>query len=58
MFKRASSSNNFIWRIGDPNDNIAPKDLDGRVLNFLNVGTGKDISIKELVKKINNERDF
>ena len=35
-----------------PSDIDAPKDITGNPLNFLNVGTGKDISIKELAKKI------
>ena len=35
-----------------PSDISAPKDISGYPLNFLNVGTGKDISIKELAKKI------
>jgi len=37
-----------------PSDIGAPKDNSGNPLNFLNVGTGKDISIKELAKKIAN----
>ena len=48
----------FCLENWDPNDKNAPKDDDGRVLNFLNVGTGKDISIKELVEKINNETGY
>ena len=35
-----------------PSDISAPKDISGYPLNFLNVGTGKDISIKELAQKI------
>ena len=35
-----------------PSDIGAPKDNSGNPLNYLNVGTGKDISIKELAKKI------
>ncbi len=35
-----------------PSDISAPKDISGYPLNFLNVGTGKDISIKELANKI------
>ena len=30
----------------------APKDNEGKPLAFLNVGTGKDISIKELAEKV------
>ncbi len=32
--------------------NDAPKDIKGKILNHLNIGTGKDIKIKELAKKI------
>ena len=32
----------------------APLDQNGEPLSFLNVGTGKDISIKELAKKISD----
>ena len=35
-----------------PSEIDAPKDNSGNPLNYLNVGTGKDISIKELAKKI------
>ena len=35
-----------------PDDIGAPKDKNGNPLNYLNVGTGKDISIKALAKKI------
>ena len=38
-----------IW---DPSANDAPKDNEGSSLSFLNVGTGKEISIKELAEKI------
>ena len=37
-----------------PSEIDAPKDNSGNPLNYLNVGTGKDISIKELAKKIAN----
>ena len=36
----------------DPHNNDAPRLKDGKPLYFLNVGTGKDITIKELAKKI------
>ena len=36
----------------DPSDKKAPKDSSGKTLNHLNVGTGKDISIKKLALKI------
>ena len=32
----------------DPKSTESPKDIRGKPLSFLNVGTGKDISIKEL----------
>ena len=35
-----------------PNDIDSPKDINGNPLYLLNVGTGKEISIKELAKKI------
>ena len=35
-----------------PSHKNSPKDLNGNALNHLNVGTGKDISIKQLAKKI------
>ena len=37
-----------------PTDIDAPKDNYGNPLNYLNVGTGKDIPIKELAKKISD----
>ena len=38
----------------DPEDINAPKDINGNRLCYLNVGTGKDIQIKELALKIAN----
>ncbi len=35
-----------------PDDNEAPRDINGEKLNYLNVGSGKDISIEELAHKI------
>ena len=35
-----------------PNDIDSPKDINGNPLYLINVGTGKEISIKELAKKI------
>ena len=35
-----------------PNDIDSPKDINGNSLYLINVGTGKEISIKELAKKI------
>ncbi len=42
----------------DPDSDNAPKDENGNPLCFLNVGTGEDISIKKLVKKIANATGF
>ena len=48
----------FCLENWDPENKNAPKNDEGKPLYFLNVGTGKDISIKELVKKIANEVGF
>ena len=45
-------SSSFFTRIGS--DINVPRDIYGKPLEYLNVGTGKDISIKELAKKIAN----
>ena len=45
----------FALEKWDPNEESAPKDIYGNKLNFLNVGTGKDVSIKDLASKIANE---
>ena len=42
----------------DPNNDIAPKNDYGEPLNFLNVGSGKDLSIKELAQMISKEVAF
>ena len=42
----------FCLEKWDPNDHNSPKDLNGEGLTYLNVGTGKDISIKDLAEKI------
>ena len=42
----------------DPSNESAPKDIEGKPLNYLNVGTGKDISIYELVQKIKKETGY
>ena len=39
----------------DPEKSDAPKDDEGKSLTYLNVGTGKDISIKELARIISSE---
>ena len=41
-----------------PSEIDAPKDNSGNPLNYLNVGTGKDISIRELAKKIADIIEF
>lgn len=42
----------FTLEKWDPNSNNAPKTIDNKPLSYLNVGTGKDISIKNLANKI------
>ena len=42
----------FCLENWDPSSNDAPIDNNGNPLNYLNVGTGKDISIKQLAEKI------
>lgn len=42
----------------DPNEINSPTDCSGKRLSFLNVGTGKDITIKKLAKLISNEVGF
>ncbi len=42
----------FVLENWDPNSISAPKDKEGKPLTFLNVGTGIDISIKDLAEKI------
>ena len=44
----------FCLENWSPSDSYSPKDKNNNPLYFLNVGTGKDISIKELAKKISN----
>ena len=41
-----------------PSDKNAPKDNKGKVLNHLNIGSGKDISIKDLALKIANLTNY
>ena len=48
----------FALEHWDPSSNNAPLDKNGKALAFLNVGTGKDISIKELSKKIAKATKF
>ena len=42
----------FALETWDPNSEDSPKDKNGDPLYFLNVGTGKDITIKELAERI------
>ena len=42
----------FCLENWQPNREDSPKDIFGKPLNHLNVGTGKDISIKQLAEKI------
>ena len=48
----------FCLENWDPSDDYSPKDDYGNPLSFLNVGTGKDISIKDLVNKISKALNF
>ena len=42
----------FVLENWDYSNDLSPKDINGEFLPFLNVGTGKDISIKELAISI------
>ena len=42
----------FVLENWDPRNLNSPKDLNGKPLSFLNVGTGTDITIKELAKLV------
>ena len=44
----------FALESWDPNSTNAPKDKDNKPLTILNVGTGKDLKIKEAAIKISN----
>tara|TARA_A100001388_G_scaffold258717_1_gene225447 strand:- start:1445 stop:2449 length:1005 start_codon:yes stop_codon:yes gene_type:complete len=48
----------FCLEHWDPFDQNSPVDINGEPLNFLNVGTGKDISISELANKVAKILDF
>tara|TARA_A100001388_G_scaffold55888_1_gene38466 strand:- start:161 stop:1168 length:1008 start_codon:yes stop_codon:yes gene_type:complete len=48
----------FALKSWNPNSSKAPKTNEGKSLFYLNVGTGKDISIKDLAEKIANILDF
>ena len=48
----------FCLENWDPSNEDSPKDFQGKALYHLNVGTGKDISIKQLAEKIAEISDF
>ena len=48
----------FLLENWDPNSPIAPKDIYGNKLTFLNIGTGKDMSIKCLANLIAKYCDY
>ncbi len=48
----------FALEYWNPNNSNSPKKIDGKPLTWLNVGTGKDISIKELAKMIASITSF
>ena len=48
----------FALENWDPDSSDSPIDSDGNPLNHLNVGTGKDISIKDLTTKISKSCQF
>ncbi len=48
----------FALENWDPNDSLSPRDQEKEPYSFLNVGTGKDISIKELALKISKKVGF
>ena len=48
----------FCTRKWDLNSKSSPKYSTGKPLTFINVGTGKDISINELAKKISKFVSF
>ena len=48
----------FALESWNPDSESSPLDKNGKKLNYLNVGTGKDISIKELSLKIAKASNF
>ena len=48
----------FVLENWDPNNPISPLDNNNEPITFLNVGTGKDITIKELALKISDKVGF
>ncbi len=47
-----------VLEFWDPNEPSSPKDSYGNPLNILNVGTGDDITIKNLAKKISSFTNY
>ena len=48
----------FVLENWNPDSHNSPRDKNGKPLLILNVGTGKDLSIKELALKIANHLDY
>ena len=48
----------FALERWDPNNKNSPRDINGNLLTYLNVGTGKGITIKELATMIAKECNF
>ena len=48
----------FVLENWDPSEKNSPLDQNNNPLIHLNVGTGKDLSIKDLAEKISKESDF
>ena len=48
----------FALEKWDPKASNAPLDENGTPISFLNIGTGVDISIKELAEKISNKVNY
>ena len=48
----------FCLENWDPNSKFAPKDQDGNIISILNVGSGVEISIKDLANKISKLTNF
>ena len=48
----------FCLRHWDPMASDAPRDCDGKILEFLNVGTGSDLSIRELAELVACEAGY
>ena len=48
----------FCLENWDPNSKFAPKDQDGDIISILNVGSGVEISIKDLANKISKLTNF